>query len=78
MELSFLLLLLINFSHAQHGPPPDAALVEAVEAAFIKKDNLLRLLYAFYPPTGVQPNHVQFWIENVTSLVQNITNDNNI
>ena len=56
MELLFLLLLLINFSHAQY---PDLALVEAVEAAFIKKDTLLQLLCTFYPPNRLQPNHVQ-------------------
>ena len=71
MELSF---LLINFSHAQYWPS-DAALVEAVEAAFIKKDNLIKLLYAFYPPTGLQPNHVLLRIDNIT--VQNFTNDTN-
>ena len=75
MELLFLLLLLVNFSHAQYGPQ-DPALVEAVEAAFIKKDNLLKLLYTFYPPTEIQPNHVRLRIVDIT--VQNITDGSGV
>ena len=52
---------------------PDPALVEAIEAAFIKKDNLIKLQYLFYPPDEIQPNHVRLSIDDIT--VQNITND---
>ena len=75
MELLFLLLPLINFSHAQYWPQ-DPALVEAVEAAFIKKDTLLQLLYTFYPPNRLQPNHVQLRIGVIT--VRNITDGSGV
>ena len=75
MELPFLLfLLLVNFSYAGYGYP-DPALVKTIEAAFIKEDNLIELLHAFYPPTGAQPSHVQLSVNNIT--VQNITGGNN-
>ena len=74
MKLSFLFLLLVNFkiSHAQRHNP--SALFEAVEAALIKKDNLMNLMGLFYPPTQIQPNHVRLEIGDIT--VQNITDKN--
>ena len=74
MKLSFLFLLLVNFkiSHAQYIP---SALLDAFEAAFIKKDsNLVNLMRLFYPPTQIQPNHVKLVIHDI--IVQNITDKN--
>ena len=69
--LSLLLLLLIEFSHAH----PDAVLIERVETAF--KDNLIDLLYIFYPPAEIQPTRVQLQLFSSDITVKNIKNVNN-
>ena len=64
MQLSFLFLLLVTFIKLNHAL--STSLVEAVEAAFIKKDNLINLMNTFYPPYEIQPDRVQLEIRDIT------------